>query len=112
VHAEETEVLAGAETGDDEGAFSEGGGGFFDDGIDGIEIGMAGKGLSADSAVIRQETFVGGLDGRDGAAFAGGDLDEAGGAGAGFAADVEVVADEVEKGDEPVKSRADQMARA
>lgn len=59
---------------------------------------MAGEGLSADGAVVGQEAFVCGLDGGDCAAFAGGDFDEAGSAGAGFAADVEMVADEVEEG--------------
>lgn len=98
VHAEEAEVMAVAQAGHDEALLGLGGGGFFEDGLDGVEAGGAGEQAAADGAIIGELAFVGGLDGGDGALVLAGDIDQLLGAVAAFVADVEVVADEEQKG--------------
>ena len=98
VDAEEAKVLALAEAGGGEDAFGFGGGGFFEDGVDLIELGPDGG--AADGAEEGEEAFAGGGDGGDGAAFGGVDADEFGGEGTDgtLVGEVEVIADEVEEG--------------
>lgn len=98
VHAEEAEVMGGAQTGDKEALLGFGGGGFFNDLGDVVEVGMAGEALTADGAVEGQFAFVGALDGGHGAAMGGGGIDELPGAALFGGGDVEVIADEEEEG--------------
>ena len=101
MHAEEAEVVASAEAGDDEALLGFGGGGFFDDGVDEVErLGIgAGAGAATDGTEEREERFAGGLDGGDGGGFAFVGVDEGLDEGPGWVVGhVEVVADEVEEG--------------
>ena len=92
MEAEEAEVVAGAQPGDDQFLLGLGGGGFLDHGLDLIEQVAAGNPASADGSVERELALVGGLHGGDGAIFGGGGGHELGGAGGLGAAQIEVVA--------------------
>ena len=97
MHAEEAEIMSGAQPRDDQLLFGIGGGGFFEDFIDQIKERAAGDAFAADGAVVREHIFAGGLDGGDGAGFGAGDFHELLGAAPFFLAEVEVIADEVEE---------------
>lgn len=97
VHAEEAEVVAGAQAGDDDPLLGFRGRGLFEDGVDLIEAVAAGQALTADGSELLEVTFAGGLNGGDGAVFGFGDFNEFGGTTGLAAADVEMVADQVEK---------------
>ena len=81
MEAEEAEVVASAESGDDEFLLGLGGGGFLDDGLDLIEEITAWHATSAGGSVERELALMGGLDGRDSALFRSGGGEELGSAG-------------------------------
>lgn len=97
VHSKKTEVVAGAQTGNDETLLGSGGRGFFEDVLDFIQVRALRDALAADGAVIRQHAFASGLNGGDGGGFGRGGFDELLGAALIRVADVEVIADEMEK---------------
>jgi len=107
VHAEETEVMSGAQAGDDEVLFGFGGGRLFDDMIDRIETLAMRDAFAADGAVVGKHVLARGLHCGNGTGFGSGDFDELLRAAASFAADVEMVADEVKE-----RFFADEIARA
>ena len=67
MHAEEAEVVSGAEARDDEFLLSDGGGGFFDDVGNIVEVFLTADAGAANRAVEGEFTFVSGLDGGNGA---------------------------------------------
>ncbi len=91
VHAEETEVMPGAEAGDNEALFGDGGSWFFEDVGNLVEGVLAGDAASADRTEVGKLAFVGGLDGGNGAVLGAGDLDELARAGLARAGDVQVI---------------------
>lgn len=107
VEPEEAEVVAGAQPGDEDLLFGFGGRGLFEHGVDAVQARLAGHGLSAHGAELRELAFARGLDGGDRAVFLFGGGDEARGAAGAVAADEEVVAHHVQEG-----LVADERARA
>jgi len=107
VHAVKAEVLAASESGNDEALFGFSGSGFLENRIDAIEAGFTCNGLAADGAEVWKEILARDLNGGDGAAGGCGGVDEALCGAAGFRADVDVIADEVEEW-----LVADEIARA
>ena len=95
VRAEKTEVVAGADAGNEEPLFGLCGGGLFGDGFDAVHAIAAGKAAPADGSIEGKKALAGGLNGRNGAGLGLGEADEAGGAAVAVAFDIEVVADEV-----------------
>jgi hypothetical protein len=90
--------MSGAEAGDYQALFGFSGGGFLDDGVDAVEVRAAGEALTAGRAVMRQEIFTGGLYSGDGAGMGFGDLNQLLGAAFCGAANIKVVADQMEEG--------------
>jgi len=97
VDAEEAEIRAGAEAGDDDLLLGLSGRRLFEDGVNPVEGIIAGNALSANGAELGEQTFAGGLHGGDGALFCLGEGDDLCGAAASVAADVQMVADEMEE---------------
>src|SRR5262249_19225936 len=98
VDAEQTEVIPRPQAGHNQGLLGQAGGWFFDHVLDLIEVGPAGNAAAAGSTVIRQHVLPRGLDGGDGRVFGDGAFDDLGGAAEGAAAEVQVIADEVQEG--------------
>jgi hypothetical protein len=98
VHAEEAEIVAGSEAGNEQALFGFGGRGFFGDVFDLVEVAAAGHAASANRAEVREFAFAGGLDGGDSGGLRGGDGNKLRSATDAGMADVEVIADEVEEG--------------
>ena len=74
VHAEKAEVMAGAQTGNDQFLFGFGRSGFLQQVLDFVEALAARNQASADRAVIREFAFVGCLDSGDRAVLSPSDL--------------------------------------
>lgn len=97
VHAEETEVVAEAEAGDDAGLLRDGGRGFLDHALDLVEIAATGDERARDGAVVAKLALGRGLHGGERAALGAGEVEQLTCATRLAAADVEVVADLEEK---------------
>ncbi len=97
VQPEEAEIVAGPQPWDEDFLFGLGGGGLFEHGVDAVQARLAGHGLAAHGAELRELAFAGGLYGGNRAILLFGSGDEARGAAGAVAAHEEVVAHHVEE---------------
>lgn len=107
VQPEEAKVVAGPQPGDEDLLFGLGGRGLLKHSVDAVQARLAGHGLSAHGAELRELALARGLDGGDRTALLFGGGDEARGAAGAVAAHEEVIRHHVEEG-----LGADEGARA
>lgn len=97
MHAEEAQVVAGAQARHDQAQLGLGGGGFLKHGLDGVDVLPTGNPPAADRAVIRKQMLARRVHGGDGTRLALGNRDQVLGAGGAVPADVEMVPHQVKE---------------
>jgi hypothetical protein len=98
VHAEEAEVVPGAQAGDCQPELRLGGRRLLNDRLDQVEFPAARDAAAPDGAEVGEQTLPRGLHGRDRAFLGGGCFDQLPGTRLLAPGDVEVIADEVQEG--------------
>ena len=97
VHAEKAQIVARAQTRHVQPQLGQGRVGFLDDLVDGVDIGMLGQPPAGQRAILVNQMFAGGLHGRDGAVFGGGQLDQLPGAPPGLRGKIKMVSQQQQK---------------
>jgi len=97
VHSEEAKVVAGAQAWDHQALLGFGGSGLFHDGLDAVEILAAGDALAADRTIAGEQVLTRGLHRRNGARLRFRHIDQLLRAALRGAADIKVVADQMQE---------------